>query len=90
MKINKIVDEYKGTIYFNDTVVGRFDNVMECLDFRYQIAQNKVSGYYYIIDNYPNKIIIDELGGVENHPDLINTPSKYSRELYNLQQNDRL
>lgn len=82
MKLNKIPEQYVGTVYYHDTVIGRFTNVMEILDFRIQVGKARATGYYYIIDNYPNKIIIDELGGVYNHPELSDTPYKYTSMLY--------
>ncbi len=88
--VNKIKEENVGKIYHEDgTYVGRFENVMESLEFRCQVVENKASNYYMIYDKHPDlKVRINENGGVENHPDDLNTPTTYTRRIFNMQLND--
>ena len=90
LKVNKIKEEYIGCIFKNGKKIGRFENVMECLDFRLQVAKKRAEGYYYFLDKFPDiKIEIDSGGGVINHPiDGYNSPHTYTRDIYNVKLND--
>lgn len=87
IQVNRIPEEYRGVIFLNGDTIGRFENVMELLDFRIQIAQGHLVGYTYKYDLYDDIITIDDRGGVSSHPDM-NCPANYTRRLYNLQLND--
>lgn len=67
IKINQFVEE-PVTCYDNqDNCIGTARTELEFLDFRAQIREHKVSGYYIIFKN--NKYEIDSNGRVKDYPD---------------------